>query len=152
MAEDRRTHLKIHFKLDKDEDGYPPDDWEGIWAQEVAPGLYRIDNIPFFVRGISCDDIVSASVEGDELEFKELVQPSGNSVLRIIAVDKSGVGKLREQLRQMQCESELSDIPGFLSVEVPAIVNIDPILNFLAAGEEEGRWEYEEGSIRHPHP
>ena len=45
-----QKYEKIMFRLAKDPDGYPPDDWETLWAYEVEPGLYSIDNVPFFAR------------------------------------------------------------------------------------------------------
>src|SRR5262245_30382014 len=143
------NYKKIHFRLEKDEDGYPPDDWESVWAEEVEPGLYRLDNIPFFIRGVSCGDLISANLVGDELHFGQIVHASGNSVLRVVVSDETAVGDLRTELRAMGCETELCDIPGFISIEVPAEINIQPVLDFLANGEKKEDWEYEEASIRH---
>ena len=30
-------YKKILFELQQDEDGYPPDKWESLWAYETAP-------------------------------------------------------------------------------------------------------------------
>ena len=142
-------YRKIHFKLEKDEDGYPPDEWESVWAIEEETGRYKVDSIPFFIKGLSTDDVISASTVDGELHFKEIVRPSGNSILRVVVYDAS-VEQLRHDLQQLNCETELCNIPGFFSVEVPASVDIRPVLDFLLKGENEGRWEYEEASVRHP--
>lgn len=70
------NYKKVVFRLEQDEDGYPPDNWESLWAGEVEPGLYSIDNIPIFVKGISNGDVVAAEQEDGELRFKRLVRPS----------------------------------------------------------------------------
>jgi hypothetical protein len=62
---EEKKHFKIAFPLDRDEDGYPPDDVETLWGWETKPGLYCIDNIPFFVKGISPGDVVSAKRAGE---------------------------------------------------------------------------------------
>ena len=71
MASTRRTdtamEIKIRFELQQGENGYPPDRWETVWANEVQPGVYAIDNIPFFVRGISSEDVVEAKDDGGGL-------------------------------------------------------------------------------------
>lgn len=50
---------KISFELEPDADGYPPDRRESLWASEEEIGLYRIDNIPFYAKGISSGDVVA---------------------------------------------------------------------------------------------
>jgi hypothetical protein len=43
---------------------------ETLWAKEVGPNLFRIENSPFFIFGISADDIVSAEEVGGRLKFQ----------------------------------------------------------------------------------
>jgi len=80
---------KISFELEQDADGYPPDKWESLWASEADGGLYTVDNIPFYVKGISSGDKVSATADGDQLVFQKLVEPSSNSVFRLYLSDAS---------------------------------------------------------------
>ncbi|HEC84522.1 MAG: hypothetical protein DRR08_00365 [Candidatus Parabeggiatoa sp. nov. 2] len=49
----RNTPKKVIFYLEPDEDGYPPFNWETLWVHQINPDRFQIDNIPFFVRGIS---------------------------------------------------------------------------------------------------
>ena len=53
-------HVKICFPLEPDEDGWPPVTAETLWAVELGGGLFRLDNIPFYARGVSDGDTVSA--------------------------------------------------------------------------------------------
>ena len=96
---DNRKCNKVLFQLQKDEDGYPPDDWESLWAFETEQGLYAIDNVPFFARGISWGDVVSVERQGDDLYFKEVVRRSDHSVLRVIVFDTSKVGEMHDMLK-----------------------------------------------------
>jgi Domain of unknown function (DUF4265) len=146
---EEKKHQKVMFHLERDENGYPPDDWESLWAYEVGGDLFRIDNIPFFVRGISSEDVVAVERAGDELHFKSLVRPSANSVFRIYASNPTDVQPLRDALGNLQVESELSHIPELVAVEVPGTVAIEPILKLLMTGVNEGRWEIQEGTLRH---
>ncbi len=88
---------KISFELEQDADGYPPDRWESLWA--VALGrddLYRLDNIPLYVKGVSSEDIVRAEPNDGRLEFVRLVEPSRNSVYRVFVCDQSDVQAARD--------------------------------------------------------
>jgi hypothetical protein len=149
MADQQNENYeKIFFRLEPDEHGYPPTEWETLWGFEVGPQLYSIDNVPFFVQGISWKDIVSVKREEDGLHFKEIVEPSGHSVLRVMVFDESMVADVRQTLQQKGCDTELSHIPGLFSVDCPPTIALNDVLEFLATGEEDGRWDYEEASIR----
>ncbi len=146
---DDQKYEKVMFRLQKDEDGYPSDDWESLWAYEVEPGLYSIDNVPFFARGVSWEDVVSVDRVGSELHFKEVVRPSGHSVLRVIVHNNSGADEVHESLNQMGCDTEQSHIPCLISVDIPPSVELREILNFLDKGKADDRWGYQTASIRH---
>ena len=81
MKIDQENYQKILFRLKKDADDYPPDDWESLWASETGLNLYSIDNIPFFVRGVSLNDTVSAEERDGELHFKRVENFSDHSVV-----------------------------------------------------------------------
>ena len=147
MEEEKQQ--KVLFRLERDENGYPPDEWESLWAYGLGGDLFRIDNIPFFVRGISSEDVVVVERTGDELHFKGLVHPSTNSVFRLYVSDPTQVQSLRDALRNLQVESELSHIPELVAVEVPGTVAIEPVLKLFMSGVNEGRWEIQEGVLRH---
>lgn len=146
---DDKKYEKVFFRLHKDEDGYPPDDWETLWAYEVEDGLYSLDNVPFFARDVSWGDVVSVERKGDELHFKDVVIPSDHSVLRVIVFDQSKVSEAHNALQQLNCDTEQSHIPSLLTVDVPPLVDLKKVRAFLDKGEAEGRWEYETASIRH---
>ena len=142
-------YQKVYFHLQQDEDGYPPQEWESLWAKEIEPGLFQIDNIPFFVQDVSDEDVVSTEVRDGELHFKQLIRLSGHSVLRVLLYDVKDVDWLRGELRKIGCSSELSHIACLISVGVPPTASLDLVRQFLDQGEKEERWGYEEASIRH---
>jgi hypothetical protein len=141
---------KIVFKLEQDQDGYPPAECENLWGAEVSKGLFRIDNIPFFVRGISPGDIVSVEEVESVLYFKALIQTSSTSVLRVFASKESDVPGLRRHLRRLGCQSELSHISRLFSVEVPQRVPVSLVIEFLKDQAAEEKLDYEEASVRTP--
>jgi hypothetical protein len=138
--------VKVRFRLTRDEDGWPPADSEGLWALPVGKGAYRLDNIPFFVRGVSCDDIVAADAVDGVLWFREVMQHSGQSTLRVLFHDAEPVAGVRQVLRDLGADSEGAHIPTLIAVNVPAEA-LDAVRKYLDAGEERGDWEYEEGCV-----
>ncbi|HDS0921950.1 TPA: DUF4265 domain-containing protein [Stenotrophomonas maltophilia] len=50
--------MKVAFKLPRGHDGYPPVDWENLWAIPLSDGSYRVDNVPFYVNLISSGDVL----------------------------------------------------------------------------------------------
>jgi hypothetical protein len=141
------SHVKVVVALEKDEDDYPPADYENLWAVPVGEGLFRIDNIPFFAHSIALGDIVAASPEQGLLRFKEVVQPSGHSTVRLILYDAAEVPKVREHFKQLGCESERSHIPGLIAFDVPPSVSWAVIQRELEAGYVQERWDYEEACL-----
>jgi hypothetical protein len=152
MAGDASEHsVKVFFELQQDEDGYPPVTCESIWATSVGDGLYRLDNIPFFARGIAYEDIVSAVPREDgTLGFVEVVRPSGHSTLRVIAYDAARAPALRRELESLGCDTEQSHIPNLFAVDVPPSVSLDEVRRLLEAEDASEHWEYEEACLERP--
>ena len=144
------NHVKIGFYLQQDEDGWPPTTRENLWAVDLGEGRYRIDNIPFYVLGISDGDLVSAVTEEDgRLVFSELVEASLNSTFRLIVSKEEETSEVRKTFRDLGCPSELVS-HGFISLHIPESVMMKPIAALIEQGERDGRWGFEEGALRHP--
>ena len=153
MAED---HIKVLFELKRDEDGYPPADTEGLWGEPLGNNLFKINNVPFFVKGISCEDVVEAEPDSEgELRYRALVRPSAHNTLRVILFRQSPdprpleerVADLRRQLERVGCSTELSHMPGLVAVDTDS-ASINRALGVLQSGEKANLWEYEEGAVR----
>lgn len=138
---------RILFRLQKDEYGYPPEEWEVLCAAPAGTGLYEIASIPVFVRSVSLGDLVSATTDGKTLRFDAVWRRSGHSTLRIIVFDDAEVPKTCEQMRQLGCSCEVSDIPGLVTVDVAPSVDFARVTELLEAGAREGRWDYERGHV-----
>jgi hypothetical protein len=149
MNEKVEGQKKVLFRLEKDSEGYPPNDWESLWATELGKNKYAVDNIPFFVRGISLGDKVSTSSHGNELHFEHVDEFSNHSVLRVIVFESSDESELIDQLVQFGCEYEGSHIEGLIAFDLPPTVDYYMVVRYLQRGEDDGKWEYEEASIRH---
>jgi len=149
---DNRVYKKIAFELEVEDLGglryYPPVGWEGVWAILLHDGLFQVDNIPFYIRGISSGDIISTEVIAGELRFKELIRPSGHSTVRVFVSHQEDLEKLRQSLRGLGCSIE-GVTPHLIAVDIPLAVSFEAVIAILAKGEKAGLWEYEEAAIYH---
>ena len=148
-GDEMTSHQRIVFRLERDEDGYPPSDYERLWAKPLPGGHYLIDNIPFFVMGISTGDEVSVRAEDGELIFDRLIEPSGTSTFRLIPADPSVSEKLRADIKALGCGVECNQHLGLIAAEVPASIPIQPFLEYIVEGQERGIIDVEEGALRH---
>ncbi|MDV5143157.1 DUF4265 domain-containing protein [Streptomyces sp. SBC-4] len=82
--------------MDIAEDGWPPASVESLWAVDLGDGTVRLDNTPWFVRGVASGDIIQAELDGDGVRratgqpIKE-TRPSRGRDRR----HRSGVGRTR---------------------------------------------------------
>lgn len=134
---------KVAFRLTPDEDGFPPADWEHLWADSVGENQFRLDNTPFFAYGVSYGDIVSTVREGELNVFETVVRPGGHSTVRVILMDKESTDDLFARVSEMGCQVETSHIPGYLAVDVPPLPLEPGLRHYLDEGEAAGLWEYE---------
>jgi hypothetical protein len=148
LNHDGGGEVKVSFRLERDEDGYPPADWEHLWARWTADGLYELDNTPFFARGVSYGDVVAADFANGLYEFREVVRPSGHSTLRVIVLEGGRMQELRASLHDLGCSTELSHLSNLVAVDVPPSVPYGDLTTFLQSGENAGYWEYEEAAVR----
>jgi hypothetical protein len=142
--------VKILFRLAKDEEGYPPQDVEGLWANPTDDGLFELDNIPFFVQSVASGDVVAASRDGERLYFERVVRPSGHSTIRVMLDDATALTQVREDVRCLGCESERGPTDRLIAVDVPPNADLERVREYLADGAEEGRWDYEEACLARP--
>jgi hypothetical protein len=139
---DSSTSEKVAFRLTPDEDGFPPADWEHLWADAVGGDQFRLDNTPFFARDVSCGDIVKAVREGELNVFQEVVRSGGHGTVRVILNPDSALDFV-SRMSDMGCQVEVSHIPGYIAIDVPPSVRKADLLRYLDHGEAAGLWEYE---------
>lgn len=139
-------HLKIlfeHYNTPENEYGI-----ESAWAIPVGEN-FKLDNILFYAPSYSLGDVVSVEDRNGELFVTGLVQESGHSTVRVILSDKKDVTPLRERLEKLGCDSEISDVPILISVDIPPEVDYSIIKDLLVDGENLSKWGYEESCIAH---
>jgi hypothetical protein len=138
--------VKVLFELEQDDSGFPPETHETLWAIPTDGG-YRLDNVPFFAKGVAYGDVVAGSlIEGDNIGFSSVVRPSGHSTCRVVLVDDDAdVKAARRIFEELGCSTELSHLSGYFAVDVPAEVAMSDVLAILEAGQADDRWDFDVG-------
>ncbi len=145
--------VKILFELDENWHGSTT---ETLWAQKTKEGQYRLDNTPFYVKGVSYGDIVTAEEKEGHLKFSSVAKRGGHSTYRLI-VDHAKISPIEfkkhwEKFSKMACTFEGG--PEFQSedkklkvyaVDIHPEANLDKVYEQLQIGEDAGVWEFEEG-------
>ncbi|MCO6512707.1 MAG: DUF4265 domain-containing protein [Aridibacter famidurans] len=138
---------KVLFYLPVDDDGYPPYSYESLWAERIGGDAFRIDNIPFFVRELCVEDIVTALDEDGSLYFQEVVEYSQHNTVRIVVIEKERTTQLISGLRKLGLAFEGLDNYLF-AIDVVDPEKMATLVHFLADGQEKGWWEFEESALR----
>ena len=141
--------VKVHFRLEQDDDGYPPASVESLWA---TPGSraeeYVLDNIPFFARDATIGDTIIVRREDDLQWFDALVQHSTNSLLRAIFFIEDQVERVSQRLIDLGCSVEYMKAYKLLAINVPGDVKLASIQDYLGKEAAEGTLDYEEPILR----
>lgn len=145
------AHKRVFFRLEQDEDDWPPVDAESLWAVPQAGDTLVVDNIPFFVRGVSFGDVITTAKAGDVLFFEKVVHYSGHSTLRLIFFDDSKARSTLSRLESMGCEWEESHVDCLFSVDIPPSLCYQEVASLLSEATDAGVLEFEEAAIAANH-
>ena len=152
-AEERRWRRlpEIWFHLEKDADGYPPREWEGLKSEPTgAPDVYRIKCSPFFARDIAyCDEVLAGKAEdGDYLTFKAVSKRSGYSTIRLWIPESESAAEVMDSLIERDCLVESASNFGrrLITIAVPASAFKD-VDSFISVQRETRHWGVQDGYI-----
>ncbi|MEZ0580620.1 DUF4265 domain-containing protein [Nocardioides sp. MH1] len=145
--------VKIRFDLDQDDSGWPPAESEGLWAATVEPNTFRIDNTPWFVRGVAADDLVEATPDRTGiLRFVRVLERGGRVVVRVIPRPDGPLRGDRQSVLDAFADLGVTG-EGIASPVNMVALDIGPDAPIASAkarldqGEADGRWHYEEGCV-----
>lgn len=142
------VRIKVIFPIEKDEDGYPPVEFEGVWTKNVRGSIYRVDNIPFFTYDACVDDEIVVIQKGEEYWFERNVNPSENSLIRIIYYKGTDHKSIRDSLSAIGCDSEWLGDLRIIAVNVPDAKSLEEAREVLDRLEEQDLITYEEAIVR----
>lgn len=126
---------------------------ESLWAYDGGHGIYTLDNVPFYARGVSCGDSVKAVRRADGLLWMERVTiRGGHSTYRLILRNESTFEGARDRLREiLESGATVERAQGSLfALDLPPQVDIYEAYALFERGEAAGWWDFEEGHCGHP--
>lgn len=152
VTSDSGDHVKIHFPMDVDEDGWPPASVESLWAVDLGDGTARLDNTPWFVRGIASGDVITVEIDSEGLSWAgETVRPSEHCTIRLIVLRDGGSAAARqsvlETFHELGTTGEGIEQYGMVALDVPPQADLPRIRRLLEHGEAEEWWQWEEGCV-----
>jgi hypothetical protein len=135
--------MKIAFHL---EDGSV----ENMHADLLPEGTFRLDNVPFHVRGISYGDEFTVVPEDGRLFFSNVVRRGGHSTYRVKLPKGSPHSHFLERwapLKTLGCTYEGSSLGErrLYAIDVPPGADVHAVYALLEEGEAADHWVFEEG-------
>ena len=145
--------VKVRFALDRDAAGWPPAESEGLWAKPDGPGRFRLDNTPWFVRGVAAEDVVEAKPDdAGVLWFVRLLERGERVVIRVIPQEDRPLRGDRQAVLDaftpLGVTGEGMTTPvNMVALDVGPEAIVASVKELLERGEADGRWHYEEGCV-----
>ncbi|MFF7772495.1 DUF4265 domain-containing protein [Streptomyces massasporeus] len=145
-------HVKVHFRMEVDEEGWPPAGVESLWAVDLGDGTVRLDNTPWFVRGVASDDIIRVEVDDEGIRWAgETVRASENCTIRLIVLKDGGTAAARQSVLEifhsLGTTGEGIEKYRMVALDVPPTANLPKIRQLLEHGDAKGWWHWEEGCV-----
>jgi hypothetical protein len=144
---------KIRFRLQPDDDEWPPVTSEGVWARPAGRDEFELENVPWFARDVAFGDRVRVERDDDGVAWvEERLAWSGRYTIRVIPLQG---GSSQERVDDVvnsfvplgaECESALPAYP-IVALDIPSTAQVAEIQALLRRGSDKGWWEYEEGCI-----
>jgi len=144
---------RIRVRLARDEQGWPPAESEGLWANDLGDGRYRLANTPWFAFSLSADDVVSARSDGnDVLWFAERLERGGRMTVRVIPRNDGPLegdpGRVLEVFSPLGVTGEVMGGPmRLVALDIGPDADVGKVKRVCVGGESNGWWDYEEADI-----
>lgn len=141
--------IKVQFSTEQ-QDGWPPSSYESLWAEPVAPNLYRLLNIPYYLYGVSYGDVVEVMPSAPEEKIywvHRVAEHSGHSTYRIFLSDTTDDAVFERwwsQLANLGCEYERAN-DRLIAIDMAPNVDVTAAYRILEAGLCQDVWDFEEG-------
>ncbi|KAF0847112.1 uncharacterized protein DUF4265 [Nocardia caishijiensis] len=119
---------------------------------DLGDGTARVDNTPWFVRGIASGDIVAVAPDDDGVLWAgRTIHPSQNCTIRLIVLKDGGSSAARESVlkafHRFGTTGEGIERYRMVALDLPPEADLSKIRKLLEHGEEQGWWHWEEGCV-----
>jgi len=142
--------IRVFVRLPRESDGWPPVAVETVWVEPLANGLARVDNVPFFIQGVSLDDVVELRPAADgptDLELHRVVTQMGHQTIRVVGFAEGQTERAKRALHQLGCVVESAGVYELVAVDIPPDTDDEPVFAWLEQHTEQGLIDFEEGAV-----
>ena len=151
MTNPEGPYVKLRFRLEI-EDDWPPASVESLWAVDQGDGTARLDNIPWFVRGIACGDVVATEPDEEGVRWAgEVVRRSENCTIRLIVLRDDGSAAARQSVinafRELDVCGEGIERFTMVALDIPPTADLVKAQRLLNHGVAKELWHMEEECI-----
>ncbi|MFI5846141.1 DUF4265 domain-containing protein [Catenuloplanes sp. NPDC051500] len=148
-ADSEGRKFRVAFDLPSDDNSWAPFGTERLWAAKTPVKLLlKVQNTPFYIRGISNGDIILVRPDSErrEVVFVQLIEESGHSTVRLLL--KEAEGKLRAErlLVESECAWEIG-ANNYVAVDIAPTVDYSILRPKLIELKAEGLIGIQESSI-----
>ncbi|HVW50488.1 MAG TPA: DUF4265 domain-containing protein [Trinickia sp.] len=140
---------KIVFHLKIDADGYPPVAFESLWGVPMGENSYVIDNVPYYVCGVSKGDTIATDEIDGELTASGVIARGGHSTLRVFAEGEETRKAMVQSLKQLGAQCSVTEGLSLFAVDIAADIDFQRIDAFLASQSDGEHVAYEDACLQH---
>jgi hypothetical protein len=138
---------RMDFSLQIEAD-WPPVSVETLWVEAITVEKFRIDSIPFFVKGIAVNDIVGGEADSEgRLHYTRKLEEGGHSTIQVITIRDDATPGVRSELARIGCVTEGSPWPSLFTIDIPDRKLLAQVHRLLRERAELGEIEYEDAFL-----
>ena len=137
----------LYIRLEKDELGYPPKEWEQVKGEQLPDGTaYQVRSVPFYARGLAYGDEVqvTTSEEGFFPVVDSVARRSGYSTMRLWIKEGEDREELIGYFTGKGCLLEFNG--PLVALGIPRD-SFNEVSDFICDQKEAGRWDAEDGFL-----
>ncbi|WP_081053121.1 DUF4265 domain-containing protein [Burkholderia territorii] len=140
---------KVIFRLKKDEDGYPQMEYESLWGIFSGDLSCVIDNVPYYVCGVSKGDTIAVEDVDGELFAISVIARGGHSTLRVFAEDPDTKASIISDLKSLGAQCSVTRGLSLFAVDIPPDADFGKIDGLLVSQSDGEYVAYEDACLQH---
>ncbi|MBI6563547.1 DUF4265 domain-containing protein [Pseudomonas synxantha] len=148
-SNNKNIFKKLIFETIKDQDGYPPVEFESIWGIQITTNTFVIDNTPYYIYGLSKGDTVLATMKNNELFGSKIVSKGGHSTLRAFVEQSDIRQNIRDEIIKLGADCNSVTGGSLLAIDIPPVADFDRIDKFLSSVSNNDTIAYEDACLQH---
>ncbi|MGT0192272.1 DUF4265 domain-containing protein [Burkholderia pyrrocinia] len=124
-------------------------EFESMWGIFSDESSCVVDNVPYYVYGVSKGDAVAIENVDGELFVSSVISRGGHSILRVFAEDPGTKASLISELKLLGAQCSATRGLSLFAVDIPPEIDFTKIDAFLASRCDGEHLAYEDACLQH---